>query len=73
MAEYIFGIGGVSYTPWQMKGVAIAVYTLAYFVVISSTKWSLRLVVWFGIIKILTLLVYERAPQSRDVLIMLTF
>jgi len=56
MAQYIFGIGGISYTPWQMKGVAVAMYTLAYFVAIASTKWSLRIVVWFGFIKILTLL-----------------
>lgn len=55
MAQYIFGIGGISYTPWQMKGVAVAMYTLAYFVAIASTKWSLRIVVWFGFIKILTL------------------
>jgi hypothetical protein len=28
-AEYAFAIGGVSYTNWQLKGVAVAVYTLA--------------------------------------------
>ncbi|KAJ5085214.1 hypothetical protein N7532_009985 [Penicillium argentinense] len=55
MAQYIFGIGGIEYTDWQMKGVAVAVYTLAYFVVSASTKWSLRFIVWFGILKILTL------------------
>ncbi|KAJ5274111.1 high affinity methionine permease [Penicillium angulare] len=61
MAQYIFGIGGISYSAWQMKGVAIAMYTLAYFVVVSSTKWSLRLVVYFGIIKVLTLLLISIA------------
>ncbi|KAJ5222944.1 uncharacterized protein N7469_009184 [Penicillium citrinum] len=61
MAQYIFGIGGISYTPWQMKGVAVAMYTLAYFVAIASTKWSLRIVVWFGFIKILTLLLISIA------------
>ena len=30
LAQYIFGIGGVSYTPWQLKGVAVAGYTLAF-------------------------------------------
>jgi amino acid transporter len=63
MAQYIFGIGGVSYTPWQMKGVAVALYTLAYFVVSASTKWSLKLVIWFGIVKILTLVLYEIHPN----------
>lgn len=63
MAQYIFGIGGVTYTPWQMKGVAVALYTLAYFVVGASTKWSLKLVIWFGIVKILTLILYESLPN----------
>ena len=30
LAEYIFGIGGVSYTDWQLKGVAVAAYTVAF-------------------------------------------
>lgn len=30
LAQYIFGIAGVSYTPWQLKGVAVAGYTLAF-------------------------------------------
>lgn len=63
MAQYIFGIGGISYTPWQMKGVAVAFYTLAYFIVGASTKWSLKLVVWFGILKILTLVLYGSLPK----------
>jgi len=29
LAEYLFGIGGAAYTNWQLKGVAIAAYTLA--------------------------------------------
>lgn len=66
MAQYIFGIGGASYTPWQMKGVAVALYTLAYFVVGASTKWSLKLVVWFGIVKILTLILYDFKKRSFD-------
>ncbi|KAJ5168873.1 uncharacterized protein N7482_004467 [Penicillium canariense] len=55
LAEYVFAIGGISYTTWQLKGVAVAAYTLALIVVGSNTKWSLRFVVWFGIVKILTL------------------
>lgn len=30
LAQYIFGIAGVNYTPWQLKGVAVAGYTLAF-------------------------------------------
>jgi hypothetical protein len=30
LAEYLFGIGGTSYTDWQLKGVAVAGYTLAF-------------------------------------------
>jgi hypothetical protein len=29
-AQYVFAIGGKSYTPWQLKGVAVAAYTLAF-------------------------------------------
>ncbi|KAJ5155493.1 amino acid transporter [Penicillium capsulatum] len=61
LAQYIFGIGGVSYTPWQLKGVAVAGYTLAFIVVILNTKWSLRFVVWFGFVKIATLLLISIA------------
>ncbi|KAE8147397.1 amino acid permease-domain-containing protein [Aspergillus avenaceus] len=60
-AEYIFGIAGSSYTNWQLKGVAVATYTVALIVVGLSTKWSLRIVVWFGFIKIATLLLISIA------------
>lgn len=29
LAEYLFGLAGASYTPWQLKGVAVAGYTVA--------------------------------------------
>lgn len=79
LAQYIFGIGGVSYTPWQLKGVAVAGYTLAFIsateiifwikwsntnndtVVTVNNKWSLRFVIWFGFVKIATLLLYVTA------------
>ncbi|KAB8077381.1 amino acid permease-domain-containing protein [Aspergillus leporis] len=60
-AEYLFGIAGSSYTNWQLKGVAVATYTVALIVVGLSTKWSLRIVVWFGFIKIATLLLISIA------------
>ncbi|KAJ5127473.1 amino acid permease-domain-containing protein [Penicillium atrosanguineum] len=61
LAEYLFGIAGSSYTDWQLKGVAVAAYTLALIVVAASTRWSLRFVVWFGIVKIATLLLISIA------------
>lgn len=29
LAEYLFATSGSSYTPWQLKGVAVAGYTIA--------------------------------------------
>ncbi|KAF7586229.1 hypothetical protein BBP40_009213 [Aspergillus hancockii] len=60
-AEYLFGIAGSAYTNWQLKGVAVATYTVALIVVGLSNKWSLRIVVWFGFIKIGTLLMISIA------------
>ncbi|KAF5860881.1 hypothetical protein ETB97_000972 [Aspergillus alliaceus] len=60
-AEYIFGIADHTYTNWQLKGVAVATYTVAFLVVTLSNKWSLRFIVWFGFIKIATLLLISIA------------
>ncbi|KAE8364441.1 amino acid permease-domain-containing protein [Aspergillus caelatus] len=60
-AEYIFGIAGSGYTNWQLKGVAVAAYTVATLIVSLNTKWSLRIVVWFGFIKIATLVLISIA------------
>ncbi|KAE8135446.1 amino acid permease-domain-containing protein [Aspergillus pseudotamarii] len=60
-AEYIFGIAGSGYTNWQLKGVAVAAYTVATLIVSLNTKWSLRVVVWFGFIKIATLVLISIA------------
>lgn len=80
-SEYLFGLAGSTYTPWQLKGVAVGVYTVALIglwaspslstttqkwltmnsqqlVVGSNTKWSLRVVLVFGFIKIATLLLF---------------
>ncbi|CRG91901.1 High-affinity methionine permease [Talaromyces islandicus] len=61
LAEYLFGLAGSSYTDWQLKGVAVAGYTVALIVVSINTKWSLRIVVAFGFIKIATLLLISIA------------
>lgn len=36
-----------------------------YIVVAANTKWSLRFVVWFGIVKLLTLVLYVLNIQSK--------
>ncbi|KAH8699188.1 amino acid permease-domain-containing protein [Talaromyces proteolyticus] len=60
-AEYMFGLAGSSYTAWQLKGVAVAVYTVSLIVVSANTKWSLRIVVFFGVVKIATLILISIA------------
>ncbi|KAJ6166675.1 hypothetical protein N7470_002122 [Penicillium chermesinum] len=60
-AEYVYNIGNVKYTAWEQKGLAIGAYTLSLLVCCSSTKWSLRCVVWFGFVKIATLLLISIA------------
>lgn len=55
LAEYLFATSGSTYTPWQLKGVAVAGYTIATLLVMANTKFSY----WFsngvGIVKVLTL------------------
>lgn len=43
-------------TEWQMRGVAIAAYTLAVIFVVAHNKYSLWLVNFIGILKVLTLI-----------------
>ncbi|KAF3764180.1 amino acid transporter [Cryphonectria parasitica EP155] len=55
LAEYLFATSGHDYTGWQLKGVAVAGYTVAFILVALHTRFSY----WFsnavGIIKVLTL------------------
>ncbi|KAB5523079.1 amino acid permease-domain-containing protein [Coniochaeta sp. 2T2.1] len=56
LAQYLFRINGHVPTDWQLKGVAIAGYTVATLFVFFNTKFSY----WFsnavGIVKLLTLI-----------------
>ncbi|CZT12731.1 related to methionine transport protein, high affinity [Rhynchosporium agropyri] len=52
LATYTFRIAGHSPSEWEAKGVALAGYTLATFVVILSNKWSLRFSNYVGVVKI---------------------
>jgi hypothetical protein len=42
LAEYLFALAGASYTNWQLKGVAIAGYTLAFIGLSSLFSWAQR-------------------------------
>lgn len=45
-------------SEWQMRGVAIAAYTLAVIFVVVSNKYSLWLVNFIGVLKLLTLVLF---------------
>lgn len=45
-------------SEWQMRGVAIAAYTLAVIFVVASNKYSLWLVNFIGTLKLLTLVLF---------------
>ncbi|KAI1633051.1 amino acid permease-domain-containing protein [Biscogniauxia mediterranea] len=55
MSNYLWSLSDTDPTDWQVKGVAIASYTLASICVIAHNKYSLWAVNFIGIIKILTL------------------
>ncbi|KAF4763806.1 hypothetical protein N7455_010502 [Penicillium solitum] len=56
MANYLIAISGHSGTDWQIKGTAVACYTMATLVLVFNTKYAY----WFsnavGVVKICTLL-----------------
>ncbi|OAQ63949.1 high affinity methionine permease [Purpureocillium lilacinum] len=56
LSRYLWRIAGQTPTDWQMKGVAIAAYTLAVICVIAHNKYSLWAVNVLGALKILTLI-----------------
>ncbi|RYP33027.1 hypothetical protein DL767_004938 [Monosporascus sp. MG133] len=55
LSRYVWRIAGRTPTDWEMKGVALAAYTLAVIFVIAHNKYSLWLTNIFGGIKIITL------------------
>ncbi|KAJ7844938.1 high affinity methionine permease [Mycena olivaceomarginata] len=55
-ANYLlYSAGNDAPTQWLTRGVAVAAYTVAAGLVLSSTKWSLRLVNLVGFLKTITL------------------
>ncbi|KAI5863700.1 amino acid transporter [Durotheca rogersii] len=56
LARYLFRAAGQTPTDWQLKGVAVAAYTLASLCVILHNKYSLWLMNFLGVLKIITLI-----------------
>lgn len=55
LSRYVWRIAGQDPSEWQMRGVAIAAYTLAVICVIAHNKYSLWATNFFGGLKVLTL------------------
>ncbi|KIE00595.1 high affinity methionine permease, partial [Metarhizium majus ARSEF 297] len=55
LSRYVWRIAGRTPSDWQMKGVAIAAYTLAVICVVAHNKYSLWAVNILGVLKVLTL------------------
>ncbi|KIW94282.1 uncharacterized protein Z519_05598 [Cladophialophora bantiana CBS 173.52] len=56
LAQYLYRISGSTPTAWELKGVAVAGYTLAFLFVAFSTRWSYRVSNAIGLVKLLTLI-----------------
>ncbi|EXJ92072.1 hypothetical protein A1O3_00622 [Capronia epimyces CBS 606.96] len=56
LAQYLYRINGHSPTAWELKGVAVAGYTVAYLMVAFNTRISFHISNGIGIVKLLTLI-----------------
>ena len=56
LAQYLFRINGHSPTDWELKGVAVAGYTVAVLLLAFHTRFSYHLSNGIGIVKLLTLI-----------------
>lgn len=56
LAQYLFRINGHSPTPWELKGVAVAGYTVAVLLLAFQTRFSYRLSNAIGAVKLITLI-----------------
>ncbi|RMZ77173.1 hypothetical protein DV737_g4504, partial [Chaetothyriales sp. CBS 132003] len=56
LARYLYRINGATPTNWQLKGVAVAGYTIAFLFVAFSTRFSYFASNAIGFIKLLTLI-----------------
>lgn len=55
MADYLFAMGKHTPTAWELKGVAVGVWTLCILVLIFSTPWAYRISNAIGVVKLVTL------------------
>ncbi|EAU85304.1 high affinity methionine permease [Coprinopsis cinerea okayama7 len=55
-ARYVLVSAGVTETTWNLRGLAVGVYTVIVLIGIASTKWSLRISNAIGVVKVVTLL-----------------
>ncbi|KAJ5566621.1 hypothetical protein N7535_008259 [Penicillium sp. DV-2018c] len=56
LAQYLFKLADSEYTDWQVKGVAVACYSVAVLVLAFNTRWSLRVANAIGLVKLVTLI-----------------
>ncbi|KAJ5306980.1 hypothetical protein PENANT_c003G08643 [Penicillium antarcticum] len=56
LAQYLFQLADAESTPWKLKGVAAASYTVAVLVLAFNTRWSLRIANTIGVVKLITLI-----------------
>ncbi|KAJ5555828.1 hypothetical protein N7461_004298 [Penicillium sp. DV-2018c] len=56
LAQYLFKLADSDYTDWQVKGVAVACYSVAVLVLAFNTRWSLRVANAIGLVKLVTLI-----------------
>ncbi|GKT85851.1 high-affinity methionine permease [Colletotrichum tofieldiae] len=54
-SRYLWRMADITPSEWQMRGVAIAAYTLAVVCVLAHNRYSLWLVNFIGVLKLLTL------------------
>ncbi|KAK1590286.1 high-affinity methionine permease [Colletotrichum navitas] len=64
LSRYLWRMADTTPSEWQMRGVAIAAYTLAVICVIAHNRYSLWLVNFIGALKILTLVLPTSATPS---------
>ncbi|KAF4613441.1 hypothetical protein D9613_007637 [Agrocybe pediades] len=56
LAQYLLVAGGGEASPWNVRGLAVGVFTVIVIICILSTRWSLRLSNAIGVVKVITLL-----------------
>ncbi|PPR03676.1 hypothetical protein CVT24_007797 [Panaeolus cyanescens] len=55
LARYLLVAGGREATTWNVRGLAVGVFTIIVIICVLSTRWSLRLSNAIGVVKVITL------------------